>query len=239
MDKIYSRTRIKIPNVKIFRDGKYKRIYFPMVMLLIVIITGYRALKSIDPVFEGLCVAKAQSIATDIANRKSSEVLGKYSYNDTVQLIKSDDGQNSILKTDIVKINQIVSDITIEIQKELNSIEKENIEIPAGALFGNKYITGFGPKFRIRIVSVGDITTNINTEFKAAGINQTVYRIYLNLECNVSIITAYKAINRTIINQVLLGETVVVGNVPETYVELDKTREIGNWICQFLFLNIL
>ena len=228
MDKIYSRARIKIPNVKIFKVRSYKRMYFPMLMLLIVTITGYRVLKSIDPVFEGLCVAKAQSIATDIANRKSSEVLGKYSYNDTVQLIKSDDGQNSILKTDIVKINQIVSDITIEIQKELNSIEKQDIEIPAGALFGNKYLTGFGPKFKIRIVSVGDITTNINTEFKAAGINQTVYRIYLSLECNVSIITAYKTINRTIINQVLLVETVVVGDVPETYVELDKTKEVGN-----------
>ena len=231
MDKIYSRTRIKIPEIKIIKRNKnrnIKKIYFPMVMLIILILTVYRILKSVDPVFEGLCVTKAQSIATDIANSKSSEVLRKYDYNETVQLIKSDDGQNSIIKTDIVKINQIVSDITIEIQKELNEIEKQNIEIPAGALLGNRYLTGFGPKFKIKIISVGDITTNINTEFKSAGINQTVYRIYLNLECKVSILTAYKTINRNISNQILLVETVVVGGVPETYVELDRLKGIDN-----------
>ena len=55
-----------------------------------------------------------------------------------------------------------------------------------------------------------------------------MYRIYLNLECNVSILTSYRTINKTISNQVLLVETVVVGEVPETYLELDKMKEIGN-----------
>ena len=111
-------------------------------------------LSKMDPIFEGLCIAKAQSIATEISNRKSSEVLEKYNYNETVQIIKSDDGKNSILKTDIVSINKIVSDITIEIQKELNNLEKQEIEIPIGALLGNQYFSGMGPSFKIRIISV-------------------------------------------------------------------------------------
>lgn len=224
MDKIYSRPKIKLPILKMAKtnNNKIKKIYFTALILVIAVTTGYNVLKSIDPIFEGLCISKAQGIATDITNRKSSEVLARYNYQDTVKLIKSDDGKNSILKTDIVMINQIISDIAIEIQNELDKLEEQNIEIPIGALTGNEYFAGSGPKIKIKIISVGDIVTDIKTEFKAAGINQTIYRIYLDIECSVSILTSYKTINRTINNQVLLVETVVVGEVPETYLQLEN-----------------
>lgn len=227
MDKIYSRYKIRLPTIKRIKPNNRKigKIYFTMIMMIISIFTSYKILKSIDPIFEGLCIAKAKSISTDITNRKSSDVLARYNYKDTVKIIKSDDGKSSILKTDIVTLNQIISDIAIEIQNEINEIRKQNVEIPIGALVGNKYFAGFGPKVKIRIIPAGDIITDIKTEFKAAGINQTVYRIYLNLECNISILTSYKTINTTINNQVLLVETVVVGEVPETYLKLENIGE--------------
>lgn len=227
MDKIYSRYKIRLPTIKRIKPNNRKigKIYFTMIMMIISIFTSYKILKSIDPIFEGLCIAKAKSISTDITNRKSSDVLARYNYKDTVKIIKSDDGKSSILKTDIVTLNQIISDIAIEIQNEINEIGKQNVEIPIGALVCNKYFAGFGPKVKIRIIPAGDIITDIKTEFKAAGINQTVYRIYLNLECNISILTSYKTINTTINNQVLLVETVVVGEVPETYLKLENIGE--------------
>ena len=224
MDKIYSRNRIKLPKLKIIKldNKKLRKIYFTALILIITITTGYSVLKSIDPIFEGLCISKAQGIATDITNRKSSEVLGRYNYQETVKLIKSDDVKNSILKTDIVMLNKIVSDIAIEIQNELTQIKNQNIEIPIGALTGNKYLAGSGPKMKIKIISAGDIATQIKTEFESAGINQTIYRIYLEIECNVSILTSYKTIDKKINNQVLLVETVVVGDVPQTYLQLEN-----------------
>ena len=227
MDKIYSRNRIKLPKLKIIKldNKKLRKIYFTALILIITITTGYSVLKSIDPIFEGLCISKAQGIATDITNRKSSEVLGRYNYQETVKLIKSDDGKNSILKTDIVMLNKIVSDIAIEIQNELTQIKNQNIEIPIGALTGNKYLAGSGPKMKIKIISAGDIATQIKTEFESAGINQTIYRIYLEIECNVSILTSCKTIDKTINNQVLLVETVVVGEVPQTYLQLENIEQ--------------
>lgn len=224
MDKIYSRKRIKLPQIKTIKkqNKNIKKIYFTILIFVVAFSTGYVIMKSIDPIFEGLCISKAQGIATEITNRKSSEVLEGYNYKDTVQIIKDSDGKNNILKTDIVLINKIASDIALEIQKELDEIGKQNIEIPIGALTGNQYFAGMGPKFNIKIISTGDITTDIKTEFKSAGINQTMYRIYLKLDCNVSILTSYKTINRTITNQVLLVETVVMGEVPETYLQLEK-----------------
>ena len=78
---------------------------------------------------------------------------------------------------------------------------------------------------KYNLLSAGDITTDIKTEFTAAGINQTIYRIYLNIDCNVSILTSYKSIDRKITNQVLLVETVMVGDVPETYYKLEGMRD--------------
>lgn len=224
MDKIYSRHKIRLPQIKNNRENslKIQKMFFMILMLVISSITSYKILKSIDPIFEGLCKAKAQSIATDITNRKSTDVLARYNYKDTVQMIKTEDGKNSVLKTDIVTINEIASDIAIEIQNELNDISKQTIEIPIGSLTGIKYLAGSGPRIKIKIISAGQIATDIKTEFESAGINQTVYRIYLNLECNVSILTSYKTMEETIQNQVLLVETVIMGDVPTTYLEMEK-----------------
>lgn len=223
MDKIYSRPRIKILKgiTKKTDSRRAKKIYYMTILIVIVILTIYHILSSIDPIFEGLCIAKAQGIATEITNRKTSDVLANYNYNDIVELSKNEN-QDNILKTDVALINKIASDIALEIQAELEKVQKKDIEIPMGALLGNQYFAGMGPNIRIKIISVGDIKTEMKTEFKSAGINQTMHRIYLEIECNISILTSYKTINRAIKNQVLLVETVIVGDVPETYLNLDE-----------------
>lgn len=222
MDKIYSRHRIKIIKGKGTHNKKIKKIYFMIIMYGITIATCYYVFRSINPIFEELCKSKALSIATDITNKKTSEILEKYNYKDVVQNEKFDGEENSILKTDVVLLNKITSDIAIEVQKEFDSLKDQNIEIPIGALTGNKYLIGFGPKINVKIISVEDIKTEIKTEFKSAGINQTLYRIYMDIQCNVSILTPYKTLKEDIINQILLVENVVVGGVPDTYLNMEN-----------------
>ena len=65
----------------------------------------------------------------------------------------------------------------------------------------------------------------IKNEFESKGINQTVYRIYLELTCKVSVVTQYKTIEENIVNQVLLVETVIVGNVPQSYYNLEGMKD--------------
>ena len=67
----------------------------------------------------------------------------------------------------------------------------------------------------------GTVETDLRTEFVEAGINQTLHRIYLEVKCNVNILTPYHTIKETIINQVLLVEGVIVGNIPDTYYNLE------------------
>lgn len=67
----------------------------------------------------------------------------------------------------------------------------------------------------------GTVETDLRSEFKEAGINQTLHRIYLEVKCNVNILTPYDTIKETIYNQVLLVEGVIIGNTPDTYYNLE------------------
>lgn len=67
----------------------------------------------------------------------------------------------------------------------------------------------------------GTVETDLRSEFKEAGINQTLHRIYLEVKCNVNILTPYDTITETIYNQVLLVEGVIIGNIPDAYYNLE------------------
>lgn len=225
MDKIYSRKRIKIPRIKAFysEKSKLKKVCRFLIIVAIAAITIYLIVTSVDPIFEGLCLEKAQTIATDIVNEESSKVLKGYSYNDIVSIIK--DERTNILKTDVIVINNIAGDITTNISKRLEDLNDHMIEIPLGALLGNKFLTGVGPHIRISIVPIGAVNSEIKTNFISQGINQTMYRIYMELETEIKILMPYKTISNQIKNQVLLVETAIVGDVPSTYYNLNGLEQ--------------
>ena len=228
MDSIYSRKRIRIPKVKGFytNNKNAKKIFSIFIIILIAFLTFYNIFKSLNPIFEGLCIEKVRSIGTYIMNDASNKILDNIDYNNIVTIEK--DGENRVLKTDVVVINKIASDIALEAEKQFKELENDKIKIPIGALSGNKYLAGSGPNINIQVIPTGNILTEIKNEFESQGINQTVYRIYLELTCRVSIVSQYKTIEDEVINQVLLVETVIVGEVPDSYYNLEgmKTEDV-------------
>lgn len=71
----------------------------------------------------------------------------------------------------------------------------------------------------------GTVETDLRTEFVEAGINQTLHRIYLELNCKVNILTPFETIEEEVINQVLLVEGVIIGDIPDTYYNLEGISE--------------
>ncbi len=72
--------------------------------------------------------------------------------------------------------------------------------------------------------TVGNVETDLISQFSEAGINQTLHRIYLNVNCKVTILTPFDSIEENITNQVLLAEAVVMGEVPSTYYNLNGLK---------------
>lgn len=63
----------------------------------------------------------------------------------------------------------------------------------------------------------GGVNTNLSSEFTDNGINQTLHRIYLDIDTNINIITPFNVIGSSYKTRVLLVESIIVGKVPESY----------------------
>ena len=224
MDSIYSRRKIKLPKFNM-NNEKNSKIMKILIILAVAVLTLTIILKSITPVFEEKCKEKVWEIATNITNIESSEVLKQKNYGNIVELVKDELGNISVIKSDVVIINEIASDIAVEIQKGLSKLQTEEIEIPAGSFLGSNLFAGIGPSIKIRIIPSGSIKTDIKTEFVSTGINQTMHRIYLELQCEVKILTPFNTIDSTITNQVLLVETVIIGDIPSSYYNIEGVEE--------------
>jgi len=122
-----------------------------------------------------------------------------------------------MVSANVITINEIISDIPIKIQEELGKKENIKFNISMGNLIGSRLLSGRGPQIEIKMSTIGNLDTDLRSEFLEAGINQTLHKIYLQVECQVVILTPFDTIEEKIINQVLLAEAVIVGTTPDTY----------------------
>ena len=222
MSKIYSRKRFILKPQKSGKTIFLKRKTITILIVLIVMIEVYKIfLGYIDPVFETLCEDKVKSIATIISNQESTIAMNKYQYDELYTIEKDETGKVVIIKSNVAPINNMISDLTEAIQNRFDELEKTQIDIPIGSLVGSYYFSATGPSIPIKTIVSGTLDTEVKSEFIAKGINQTLHRIYVNFECYVKIITPIKNYQKKITNQVIIAEQVIVGNIPESYYNLE------------------
>ena len=220
--KIYSRPRLNLDVLKKSNRAHRMRIKIKkttpiFTVFIIAIATCFSIWNFINPIFENLCEDKAKSVATLITNEETTNIIKKYNY-DSFFTIEKDKKENiQMINANVLKINQITSDIAISIQKRLDSEQKNDIYISSGAITGIKFLSGFGPRISLNISSSGNVDTNIKSEFISKGVNQTMHRVYLEIKINVNILTSFKTIQKTIVNQVLIVENIIVGEIPAAY----------------------
>jgi len=131
-------------------------------------------------------------------------------------------GNIRMLKINTPIINKMASDIAYQVQQKLYDAENTMISFPVGIITGSKFLAGMGPKIKIKVLPAGNVETEFKSEFRAEGINQTIHRLYLEVVCRLDILTPYDKIGAEIENQVLMCESVVVGEIPGTYYEFSN-----------------
>ena len=224
--KIYSRPRIRLPKIFFSNGGdkslkRKQKVAKIFIIMVIAFSTVKIVLDAISPIFNALCEDKAKSIATIISNNEATNVMKDHTYDELFTIEKDNDGNITMIKSNVIPINEIISDVAVKIQNLINERGKENIKIAIGSFTGSKLLSGRGPGIPIKISSIGNVETDLRSEFSAQGINQTLHRVYLQVDCEVSILTPYNTISEKVSNQVLLIENVIVGKIPNTYYNLD------------------
>ena len=195
IEKIYSRNRFKFPKMEKenmilnrFNNDKTRKIVKIVAVLLIAFMVVEYVIKTVEPIIDIQCSSMAKSIATKVSNEQATNVMKDYKYDDFVNIDKTADGNIKLISANTITINKIISDIPLLIQNELEKVENSKFYIRLGTFTGSKILAGRGPKVEIKMSVIGDIETDLKSEFKEAGINQTLHRIYLEVKCNVSIL---------------------------------------------------
>src|SRR5574344_845613 len=204
--KIYSRKRINLPNFKISENKITVKIVKIIIIVIIAVITAIAIVKAVNPIIDKLCLNEAKNIATKISNEEATKVIDKYQYNDLVSITKDKNDNVVLVQANTNAINDIASKIPNDVIEKISENTNSTIQIYLGSIIGLKVLSGRGPRISAKIANTGNVETNLVSEFKAQGINQTLHRIYLELKMEVIILTPYDTVSTTITNQILIAE---------------------------------
>ena len=194
---------------------------FPVLIIFFIIsfILTYFVNKQALPLFEYYAENQGISTATAIINEAVKETLGDNSYDSEnfVNYEKNESGEITAINIDTIKLNTLKASLTYDVIKSLKKIRDTPVNIPFGTLSGIGIFYGKGPDIHINLIPEGGVTSDIKTDFYSSGINQTVHRIYWEVNTDFSVVLPNKTISFSVPCRFLLSETVIVGEIPKVY----------------------
>ena len=155
----------------------------------------------------------------DKINEKMSE--GQYDYNYFVTLQKDDVGNITAISANMARINTLSSEILQEVISATNN-GMEDIEIPLGNLVGSNLLMGRGPNIPVKIIMLTSSYADFRNEIEAAGINQVKHQIIFEVKVQIDVMLPWEVQSTEVVSEVLIAETIIVGNVPDTYLNLNQ-----------------
>lgn len=142
-------------------------------------------------------------------------------YEDLVTITRDDAGNIVAVAANPLKINKIARDTASISQSNLKNLSLNGIPVPLGALTGIEAFAGLGPSIHFRIIPVSSVSCGFSSTFESVGINQTKHSIYLNVVADISIVMPSRTENFAVVTEILVGEWVIVGTVPDAYLQSD------------------
>ncbi|MBO5667206.1 MAG: sporulation protein YunB [Firmicutes bacterium] len=135
-----------------------------------------------------------------------------------MQVTTAGDGHVTMIQADMAVMNEVASVLTGRIQNKISSLGEECITVPWGNVLGSQILTQMGPKLKLRVIPIGMAEVGFKTEFESSAINQTRHRIYLEVCCTARILAPFTLAKVETTSQILMAETVIVGDTPQSYV---------------------
>ncbi len=142
-------------------------------------------------------------------------------YEDLVRIDRDETGNIVAVAANPLKINKIARDTASISQSNLKNLSLNGIPVPLGALTGIEAFAGLGPNIHFRIIPVSSVSCGFSSTFESVGINQTKHSIYLNVVADISIVMPSRTENFAVATDILVGESVIVGTVPDAYLQSD------------------
>ena len=181
----------------------------------------------VTPLVSSTAEAQVKVYANKAMNQAITEAMNQnITYDDLVKVSTDSSGRINLIEANSIEINALSKLIGRVTMQSLNELVKVPIKIPLGSFFGIPLFSGLGPKIPVNIYPYGDINCLFESKFISAGINQTQHKIYLNVSCIINVILPFNALSVDTFNAVLLCESVILGEIPSTYLNSKDLTEM-------------
>lgn len=173
------------------------------------------------PVIRSLAETQVKNATSDLTNDAIAKQIaaGNIAYDRIVYFEKDLNGRITALKTNIGEINRLKTDILNIINDEILALDTSDIGIPLGSLLLPEFFSGKGPAIPVRILSIRNSDAVFASDFSQAGINQTLHRLNMQVSIDVAVLVLGQASSFTVTSEVVVAETVIVGEVPDTFLQ--------------------
>ena len=145
-------------------------------------------------------------------------------YENIVYLEKDINGSITALKTNINEVNRLKTQILSVIDTMLLDLDINVIGLPLGSLILPELFSGTGPKLPVKVMSISTSDAEFRNSFSEAGINQSLQQIMMDVIITMTILTPVGTETVTASSEVVIAETVIVGSVPQSYVNVDQPK---------------
>ena len=189
------------------------------ILLLLLAASGMTALGlAFRSLVTELAVSSARDAVILAVNGIVEEVMAQDEFQASrlVRLDKDASGAVTAVTTDVAAVNTLASRV-LERAEERTEEKTVHVDIPLGNLLGSALLLGKGPAIPVQVVMLSSSEAGFRSELTTAGINQTRHQILLELGVDVSLLMPWRTVNSRVETEILVSETVIVGAVPESY----------------------
>ena len=172
-------------------------------------------------VIRELAETQVKNTTSDLANDAIAKQIadGVIQYDRIVYFEKDLEGRITALKTNMGLVNRLKTDTLNRINDEIMALDSDHIGIPLGSLILPELLAGKGPRFNVRVLSIRNSEADFESRFSEAGINQTLHQLTLMVSVDVAVLVLGKTEHFTVESEVVVAQTVIVGTVPDTYLQ--------------------
>ncbi len=197
----------------------FRRIFWRILILVVFVfaILLFFRYKYSDAVV-GLAETRVKNATSDLINDAIDQQIatGDVHYDRIVYFEKDLNGSITALKTNMSEVNRLKTSILNIINDEILELDTSDLGIPLGNLILPEIMSGKGPTLPVSIISIRNSDASFSSNFTQAGINQTLHQIIMQVSIDVAVLILGQTNDFTVNSQVVIAETIIVGQVPET-----------------------
>ena len=170
---------------------------------------------------KALAQTQVMNSTSDLINDAIDKQIdnGNIHYDRIVYFEKDLNGRITALKTNMSEVNRLKTAILNLINDEILAMDTSDIAIPIGSLFLPEFLSGRGPGIPVHILSIRNSDASFTSNFTEAGINQTLQQLIMEVSVDVSVLVLGHTESFTVSSQVVVAETIIVGQVPDTFLQ--------------------